>query len=251
MVHFSDKEEIEKQNKLLALMGDWEKTASAVRPNMYFVYDGFFPGYYSAARKVLFIAREPKDQETQDYIYNGMEFFKKGAVKSRAYWKRIVFMYGIIMNNGVIDESITADEIVKPMIESNNYGFAAINITKYLNDSPNNQNYDPVLMGNFLKDSQLDKRNFIEEEIAILDPDLIISGNIWDCGINDYLDKYLGKKTDLNNNVMVGPRTAALLYELAMKNKTVKVMDFYHFSARFADMDYWYKPLSILLKNVM
>jgi hypothetical protein len=245
--------EIKLRKELFSLMQDWEKTVSSEKEKAPFMYDGFLPGYYETSPKALFIGRESRNQEeSRDYVANTIEFFKQGTiVNSAPYWKRILCMYHIIRNNGIIDETITADRIAQEMIEKNNYGFAVMNISKYLNDSENSEIHDPVLMNNFFEDSKLGQRNFLEEEIALLDPDLILTANLWGCGISENLEKHLGKLTFLNEKVTVQSDWAAALNSIEIKNKTVKLIDFYHFSSRKGDMDYYYKPLSILLKSIL
>ena len=241
--------EIEKRKELFSLMMEWEKTVLESRPEASFMYDGFLPGYFAASPKVLFIGRESRNQESEsyDYIANAIDFFKKGSVVNSAiYWKRILCMYNIIKNKGFIDEAITADKIAQKMIEENNYGFALMNISKYQNISENSETRDTVLMNDFFNDSKLDKRNFLEEEIALLDPDLIITANLWCCGIDKNMKSYFGKLTSLEP-VMVQSECAATLNSVTINEKTIKLIDFYHFSNHFkGDMDYYYKPLSTL-----
>ena len=212
-----------------------------------FMYDGFFPGYYNNSdKKVLFIGKEPRCQElSQDYIYNTIEFFMNRSVNGAPYWKRIICMHDIIRNNGTI-RNITADQIAKQTLNCN-YGFAAMNISKYENLT-DNSSYDPVRGKQFFHDSQLNIRNFLKEELVILEPDLIIVGNIWECGINAYLNDYFGKRKDFSINIMFKDYWEVALYEIELNNKPAKIMNFHHFADRISDTDF-YEPLSFALQK--
>jgi hypothetical protein len=204
---------------------------------------------------VLFIAREARYVGGLDFIGETVKFFKNiPTLNNVSFWRRILCMNNIIKNNGFIDESITADQIVKSMIEKNNYGFAVMNISKYSNDSDSGAKRDAVLMNRFLEDSKLDQRNYFQEELEILETDLILTANLWDGTINEeYMEKCFGKLTFLNIKATFQSNWVAALNSIEIRNKTIKLIDFYHFSRpRVSDMDYYYKPLSkILMKNIL
>lgn len=69
------------------------------------------------------------------------------------------------------------------MVQNNHYGFAIMNISKYSNYADNGATADFHLINQFLKDSDLRKRNFIREEITLLEPDIIIAANLWESKI--------------------------------------------------------------------
>jgi hypothetical protein len=251
--------ENEKRKELFALMQTWEKTISSSKivfkddnkeynGNEYFYYDGFFPGYYENKPKVLFIGREARYVGGLDFISETINYFKNiPTLNNVSFWRRILCMYNIIRNKGVIDENITADQIVELMIEKNDYGFAVMNISKYSNDSDTGARRDAVLMNRFIEDSKLDQRNFIKEEIEILDPDLIITANLWDGSINnEYMEKFFGELKFITKVTYQSDWVAALNnYNLG--NKIIKLIDLYHFSRPgVIDMEYYYKPISKL-----
>jgi len=120
-----------------------------------FLYDGFFPGYYGTAPKVLFIGREARNQESQNYIANAIEHFERyPKVNAAHYWRRMIRMFNIARNHGAIDESI-ADDTIVAMVEKADYGFAAMDISKYINDSEDSSSFDVVLANSFFSDSDL------------------------------------------------------------------------------------------------
>ena len=61
-------------------------------------------------------------------------------------------------------------------------------LSKYSNDSDEGSIRNVEMMNRFLEDSELGKRNFFMEELSLLDPDIIITANLWECGVNE---KYL------------------------------------------------------------
>ena len=149
-------------------------------------------------------------------------------------------------NNGIIDKNITADEIAKSMVKDNNYGFAYMNLSKYTHDSGR---HDPVLMQKFLVDSKLDKRNFLKEELELLDPDIIITAYLWNGAISqDDMDAYFGKIDFIKFG---GSGNTGALHNYQLNNKTIKLLELYHFSNKCKlDIDY-YEPVSNLLFGKM
>jgi len=243
-------------------MQDWEKTVSTEEViskddnkkhygNELFYRDGFLPGYYGTDPKVLFIGKESRYTGGLDYIETTIDTFRKQNINQRSliFYQRILCMYNVIRNNGIIDENITADQIAKSMVDKKEYGFAIMNISKYSNDSDTGTRRSKYLMNKFFEDSKLDKTNYIKKELEILDPDLIITAYLWDGTINEeYLDKHFGKTTSLGKNAMVNSVCAATLNSIELNNKSIKLIDTYHFSWwKVNSTDYYYNPIKELL----
>lgn len=242
--------EAEKRKQLLKLMQDWNETLP--EENKGFGYDGFFPEYYSSIPRVLFMAREPRS--SGDLIKITIEdqfndYYKTyNECKGDHFWRRILCMYHIIRKNGELDENMTSDDIAKlayDTAKSKDYGFAYMNLSKYSNDSGRR---DQHLMRKFFADSKLDRRNFLKEELELLDPDIIITAHLWDRAIPQItMDAYFGIADDLKNKECA---EEASLRNYKIKNKTVKLLDLYHFSNKPGfkpDMDFYLKPVSKLL----
>jgi hypothetical protein len=240
--------ETEKRKGIIELMQDWKDTVSEKKR---FYLDGFFPRYYKTNPKVLFIAREQRDGNEPDNIINAIKTFESENINNIRFWKRILCMFNIIRNNGNIDETVTADQIAKEMAKNNDYGFAFMNISKYINEAEDSgTKHNRVLMNKFLEDSKLDERNFFQEELEILEPDIIITANLWNGSIKkEYLEKCFSELIYIRYDD--DKKKAAALHSMKIKNKKVKLIDFYHFSSRFNDMDYFYKPLSELLHDIL
>ena len=132
------------------------------------------------------------------------------------------------------------------MVEENNYGFAIMNISKYSNDQEDGAIANYELINQFLKDSDLDKENYIRKEIELLEPDIIITANLWDGNINNELLEKIFPPSDCT---YIKPfKDAANMWNFKLKEKTVKLIDLYHFSSRKSDQIHFYEPVMKLLK---
>ncbi len=255
--------ELEKLSLLDSLMKDWKGEISKAEPIIfyddgkeyppvdYFGSDGFLPNYFNQKQKVLFIGRETRYQSGGDLAVSLINSFKTGKNINSNIWRRLIYILYGIRNEGRLQyENIPyADEIAKKMYESCDFGFSIMNMSKYSNDRDDGAKADKELIQRFLKDSNLDKRNFILEEIEILEPDIIITGNLWDGLIDEKFLKlcfpnlYLIKKIENKAN----------LYSTTINNRIIKLIDLYHFSSRVSDKgrdpdnDYFYDPTMELL----
>lgn len=260
--YFTSDVEKEKRKELKKLMNDWKKVIATkdaiVFPDdekaydaiEYFCADGFFPGHFDAKQKVLFIGREGRyTNPERDRVTGDLEWFKKGNPNVVSYWRRIFYMlYGIKTKGKKVYKDIpNAYDILAEMVEKNNYGFAIMNISKYVNESENGDVADYTLINRFLADSDLDKRNFIREEIELLEPDIIITANLWEGKIDEnYLDKVFPKSDFANDKF--SKNNSAAYYDFKLGKRTIKFIDLYHFSARGKnDKDCFYTPVMKLL----
>ena len=238
---------------LLSLFTDWKavikKNNSALAD--FFTLDGAFPGYHSAPCKVLIIGRESRFAPSRDRIADDQAWFKKLSPRDTlgAYWNRVISLVYGIWNQGRLSYSAlpAPAEILTDMVKNNSYGFAIMNISKYLNTADDSGTSNFNLINQFLEDSELDRRNFIQEEIAILSPDVIITANLWDCGIKKtYLHKIFPQS-------LLGPlcfdseNKNASLQDFHLNGKTIKLVDIYHFSAAGSTQNKFYNPVMELL----
>lgn len=239
--------EVEKNKELLSILDDWKKQVATKSPiifqddgmeyptEQYFSYDGFFSGYFSQKHKVLFIGREPRwlnfNLYDTDYRTANIKFFETDNVNSNTFWSNVLYMLYGIQNEGKIkfEELPCADEIAKNMVATGNFGFAVMNISKYANNSDAGATRNIELMNRFLQDSELHKRNFFLEELKLLDPDVIITANIWDCGLNG---EYLGQCFPGTwSDELSQPPIIANHWKYKLETKDVDVINTYHFAA--------------------
>lgn len=259
-LYFTQQEDISKRKQLKELFNQWLKQISTCDDiqfpvdgkdypaTEYFVKDGFYPGYFSENHpKVLFIGRETREtascHESKDRILCDLEYAFKDSPNKMPFIRRIFYIYYGILTEGryKFEEIPYPDEMVK----NKQYGFAFMNISKYSNDSENSATADYDLINRFLADSNLTKRNFIREEIELLDPDIIITANLWDTKIKqEYLELVFPTK---DFEEVKSYKNEAILYDFQFNQKKIKFVDAFHFSARGSDEGKFYEPIMNLL----
>lgn len=256
-VIFKDSREIQKRKQIHSLFADWKCQISKKAPIVfkddgkeyqtteYFNCDGFYPGYFSQKIKILFIGRESRDASGCDRVEADIKFLKTFSANSSAYWRRILFIVEGIKNEGNIkfEDLPYADDILDKMFKENDFGYAFMNISKYSNDSVTAGTADFDLINRFLLDSELDKRNFLREEIKLLDPDVIITSNIWGGKINDSLLSKVFPKKDLIYNANKSTVNVAEVHDFNFDGKHIPLIDLYHFSSPGSDEDGYYNPV--------
>ena len=267
MIKFTDPKDKEKREELNKLFYAWKK-AIASKPDIlfedgqkyhpldYFNKDGFYPGYFSAKPRILFIGRESRNCSKCDRIKTKPKDWLE-ELRGNGFWRRILYLvYGIRENGECRFEDIpAANEILNEMIKNNDYGFAFMNISKYSNDSEKWE-ADTKLINCFLRDSELEKRNFIREEIELLEPNIIITANLWDnkLGIkNEYLEMVFPTNDRSNYKFDDENDYNACLQSFTFNGREIKLVDTYHFSAPFVksekadDKKHFYDPVMKLL----
>lgn len=235
------------------LFDDWEKVIRKNNPELapLFTRDGAFPGYSSAYPKVLFIGRESRYAETGDRITSDIAWFKKLKPDEGMgnYWNRIFTIIYLIRARQKYSSGKTPSPraILDQMLKSGDFGFAIMNISKYVNpeeDKSGTSNFN--LINQFLADSELEIRNFVREEIDMLSPDIIITANLWGCKIKKkYLDLIFPPQ-DLSAPVFDRTENACL-QNFRLNGRTIKRIDTYHFSAAGNDQKLFYDPIMGLL----
>jgi len=250
--------EITKREEIIDLMEEWEKTVSdaqntvsKAKRKMKFMRDGFFPGYFNDGNiRVLFVGWEPYDVEPYDYVLSTIKHFNdyKG-VNGVLFWKRIIGMYNIIQKyhkyHGNLEYK-NEDKIVQDM-KSNGYGFAVIDISKYLNETGKSK-CDGDRLNNFFADSKLGEKKFLKKELAILEPQYIITANIWESGIDV---KLLGECFGTTGYSGCDVTNSASLNTIVINDKETWLIDCFHFSQKGkCCFDNFYVPLSDFLKGI-
>jgi hypothetical protein len=243
--------EQEQRRKIDALMDAWRQEVSTAQVlckgdgeyysgSKLFCADGFYPYYYQQKKKILFIAREGAGVADSDYIDVVLHAYRQNNVAGwslnqvqNSFHNRMLYVAWGILHGGTVPyhEVPQASEIGGNFGTSEGISFAFMELSKYSNDGANSASYcDPELMTASLKDSHLEKRNFFQEELAILDPDLVITMNLWTAGVDGaLLDLALGKVSALDTESY---QPAASLSAITINNKEVPLIDLYHFSAR-------------------
>jgi hypothetical protein len=214
----------------------------------FFSPDGFFPGYYKQKPKVLFIGREPRWTTVLIANNDSIASILHQNNNKASFWKRILYMVQLFKSDGNMTfEQIKASDYANKVAETGDYGFAFMNISKYSNDLEEGGRADWDCINTFLEYSQLEKRNYFQEELKLLDPDYIITANLWGGRIESkYLDLCFGKLTPVEKYPKDSPK-GRWLFEMDLGGKKIKLIDLYHFSRPGSDKDHFYSPIKELL----
>jgi len=255
--------EVEKRKAICCLMDDWRKEVSSsltyfrdvgeeCTGDAYFCADGFFPNYFNQKNKVVFIGRETKNMagDGYDYIEEFLGWFKNDSNHTN-FMRHILQLVQLFKSDGNIefDQLLSARDYVKKMVETGDYGFAVMEISKYSNDAKDNDKADSVLINKFLEDSHLEKRNYFQEELKILDPDYIITGNLLGWEIKKkYVESCFGNLTWLSKYPYpTETPPEANLFEMDLAGKKIKLVDLWALSLRGYDDDCFFTPVKKLI----
>lgn len=266
---YSDSEK-EKNKELNALFSVWIKQLSKNKepidngnkgkttPKDCFAKDGFFPSYFGKNNlKVCFIGRETRKIGGCDFRDTTKEFFEDEFNNKNNFWRHVFYIAYGIKHKGTKSyeeiHNVTAVGIMDEMYNDNNFGFAVINISKYSNDDKENWQTNVDLANRFLRDSNLSETNFFQKELEILNPDLIITANLWERGIFDeeYLDLCLPNVNfSKGKNVTYQGKKIAEYGKYNLNGRDIDYIDLYHFSAKKSDKYCYYNPvMKILFKK--
>ncbi|GHT59368.1 hypothetical protein FACS1894109_15160 [Spirochaetia bacterium] len=246
--------ETEKRKALLALMDEWRESLNNEEYKDWFNTDGFFPNYYNKQHKVLFVGREARgitsgadNNVYGDYIGTFLGWFKAG-IQNNNFGRHLMTMVQLFKSDGKIEfeQLMKASDYGKEMVKTGDFGFAFMNISKYSNDTDGGGEADWDGINQFLEDSQLEKHNYFQDELKLLDPEYIITGNLWNGKIDKkHLDLCFGKLTELSAYPPESPE--ARLFEMDLDGKKIKLVDVYHFSSIKSAKESFFTPIKELL----
>jgi hypothetical protein len=117
-------------------------------------------------------------------------------------------------------------------------------LSKYSNDAEDaNRRRDAELMTRFLQDSHLEKRNFVREELSLLNPDVILTMNLWGAGLDAaLLEQALGKVRSAGNpNGISEP--AIPVNVLSVNGRDIPLFDLWHFASHKNTEQDFYNPV--------
>jgi len=240
------------KNQTIVKNGDKDKKT----PKDCFAKDGFFPGYFAPnnqGKRVVFIGRETRSIGGDDFRETSKAFFENENVNvnKNNWWRHILkIVYGIKKEGKENFKKVpSAREIIDDMYKGNNFGFAVINISKFSNDNENNWQSNKKLIHRFIQDSKLEETHFFEKELEILEPDIIITGNLWDRKIikSEDIDLCLPKSNFLETK-NIG-KNIAEYGKYNLSGRLIDFIDLYHFSANKSEKDCFYDPVMKVLFN--
>ncbi len=253
-------EEVTSFQKMTALMDAWKtkvaesKIFNRDNPSQeytgkkLFSSDGFFPHYYSQKTKILFIGRENRDVADSygdSYLDLLVYWYKKEKLGSRQFHQRMIYIAYGILNGGNIPygEIPHPDKIIEDFATPKGISFSIMNLSKYANPFKGSSTCDVGLIAKFLKDSNIEERNFFKEEFSILAPDIIITMNLW---------RFLEWRPYLKNIFEGHPENPGVntCHRIEINGKQIPVINLYHFSSFTRSNQYdFYNPAMKLFKE--
>jgi hypothetical protein len=241
-----------RKRRLDSLMADWRKQLAPHEvlyrddgkrypAESFFASDGFLPYYFHQKHRVLFIARETRYIAGRDNIEVILEKCNNPqGIGAEAVLRRMLFLAYGIQNGGVIPfEQIDTQKLCALAAAAKGFSFAFMELSKYSNENDDGAAADTELMASFFEQSDLQKRNFIQEELSLLNPDLVITMNLWDGKVDaGILRLALGDVPFIDC-----PHPSAARRTISINGNRVPLIDLYHFSARKSDCEDFYKPV--------
>lgn len=201
------------------------------------VWDGFYPHYFGQRRRLLFVGRESRDiggDHNMNVLFKAYRESKRIGgrhIDSDKFHSRMIHIsHGII--NGMLpwQEIPCASEIVETFGEKGGLSFAFMNISKLTNDNCHFASKWATI--NAAYNHSVRGRNFIREEILILEPEIIITMNLGD------------KIHSLGDLAEVHESENAEVYEMKCGERKSLLINTWHFSWWGRnDVDGFYHPI--------
>jgi hypothetical protein len=201
------------------------------------VCDGFYPHYCSRAKKILFVARESRDIPGCNYIdllfeaYRTSKYIGDQHLNMNKFNSRLLYIaYGILHDFPAWDSIPSASQIGDTFGSEAGVSFAFMNISKFSNDAAHwRSNWDVI---NEAHRHSVKHRNFIEEEVAILNPDIVITMNLEE------------KVASLGKLTLIANARDANSHWLDNNGHRSLLIDTWHFAApNKQDIPHFYEPI--------
>lgn len=236
--------EAPKLEALRLLFQDWMQASIQAAPAMKeliegMVFDGFYPHYFSRRPRILFIGREAREIEGFNYLDLLHAAYRTGKkigsqhLNQNLFHRRMLYTAHGLQNGlpewkDIPDASVIGNTFATP----DGVSFAFMNLSKFSNESefwPSNWRMiqDAVRLAT-------QQRKFIAEEIAILQPDLVISMNLE------------GHFSSLGEEVTPLAATSrdVSTWRLTSQGHSSLLLDSFHFSAPGKrDLEHFYLPI--------
>lgn len=196
------------------------------------VFDGFYPHYFRQAKKLLFIGWETVGMYDSNYIESLHTIYRSETKRvgnrhldsHRFLYRVTCIAYGILNGFKAWAEIPNASEIGDTLGDANGLSFAFMNISKMSNETGSTKADWPSMTAAIALSTQ--PRNFLREEVAILDPAIVITMNLRDeivDVIGDYPCQFLHRSDQARS------------YRITINGQNRLLIDTAHFSARGRD----------------
>lgn len=231
---------------------EWKATMAAALPDdkaglvNYFVRDGFYPFYFSQPLKILFVGKECLDLAGCDYLEVLLKSYRTDKtvgdqhLNTHKFHSRLLYVaYGLLNGFPEWDDIPFADVIGDTFATPEGISCAFMNVSKFSNERKESGHWaaNHSLMNSSIAASGIQRR-FVEEQIAILKPDVVISMNL-----GSFLD-HLGKREDETRSHDLN------LSRLTSHGHISVLLDAWHFSyTRVNSEKNIYHPIRVALKS--
>ena len=201
------------------------------------VFDGFYPHYFSQKKRILFIGRESRGLSrcnNMDVLYPAYRVDKwigPQHLNTNKFHSRMLYIaYGIMNGMPTWQDIPNASEIGDTFGAANGLSFAFMNISKLSNESEGWQSdWGAINAAHGLSNQG---RSFNQEEVAILQPDIVITMNLGD------------KIASLGQLTKIDASDQPESYWLVSGGHRSLLINTWHFSARNkTDIDGFYAPV--------
>jgi len=207
------------------------------------VFDGFYPHYFSQKKKVLFIGWEPVGLEGDHYIDTLYECYRETKKvgsrqldQSQFHYLMMYITYGILNGLPAWKDIPNASKIGDTFGSSDGLSFAFMNISKLSNDIW--QADHDVINAAYTLSTQ--PRNFIQEEVAVLEPDIVITM----CRTKKDKIASLGQLTPINASEDMES------FWLDNNSHRCLLINTWHFSAHKANINSFYVPICDEIRRI-
>ena len=224
------------QAKSAAINELMEKWGAKIGPER-FESDGFYPHYFSQHPRVLFIGREGYYMKGRNYIevfhrvYSNSHFDEGADVSTDAFHRKILRFAYCFKHNFPEWKDVPYPRDMKEKFTPDGISFAFMNLSKISGDEYRTTNWNEV------RESIDLSGDFNKQEIALLEPDIIVTMNFMDI---DWARKSLFDACELVDNC---DRDISV-YRAEVNGRKVWVFDTWHFSAHYKrEYEEFYVPL--------
>lgn len=243
------KEELERRENLMALFHEWQIAMKQALPPEQasaadgLVRDGFYPHYFRQPLKILFIGKECLGLEGCDYLevllssYREGKYVGKQHLNTHKFHSRLLYVaYGLLNGYPEWKDIPYADKIGDSFATPDGISFAFMNVSKFSNETSHWQAHTELMHSSV--SASKTQRSFIEEEIAFLEPDIVISMNL-----GPFLNA-LGSREEERRNPNVNRS------RLTSHGHRSVLLDAWHFSyTKVKDIDQIYLPICEAVKE--
>ncbi len=205
-------------NSIHQLMAEWQRSSA----DELFTTDGFYPYYTHQATKVLFVGREGIGLAGCNYIEAVFQAYKQNRIGNKSvngytFHRRLLYMlYGIQHGFPEWSDVPAAQAIAQTFATPSGISCAFLNLSKTSNESGNWATNWQALRTSLAKGLP-----FLKKELALLNPDLIISSNV---GLNEVF-------TPAPQLLSQHPEGLLDAHRCELNGRTVYWFNMFHFSA--------------------